>query len=119
MIPGADIPASLCPAAEAALTWINQERGARFTLTGLVDVDEVVVDAGVEFGLVLCEDDLCVREQVRVERTGEGFRFSAIEAGSSAIPAHLDPPPGVRADWLERQLNEHVFVLLLFYRGLW
>ena len=119
MIPGADIPASLRPAAEAALTWINQERGARFTLTGLVDVDEAVVDGGVEFGLVLCEDDLCVREQVRVESIEDGYRVSAVDAGSSEIPAHLDPPRGVRADWLERQLNEHVFVLLLFYRGLW
>ena len=117
MILAADIPASLRPAAEAGLAWVNRERGTRYSLTGLVDVDEETGDG--ELGLVLCDGELCVREQVRVERARQGFRISAVDAGPSEIPAHLDPPPGVRSDWLDRQLNEHAFVLLLFYRGLW
>jgi hypothetical protein len=32
-----DIPPQLQPAAEAALAWINQERGTQFKLTGLYD----------------------------------------------------------------------------------
>jgi hypothetical protein len=35
------------------------------------------------------------------------------------IPPLLDPPVGVRREWLDRQLEQHEFVLLLFYRGLW
>ena len=114
-----DIPQELRPAAEAALAWVNRERGARFKLTGLVDVDEAVGGNGGEMGLVLCQDEVCIREQVRVERAGDGYRVSAVEAAPSSIPPLLDPPVGVRRDWLDRQLDRHAFVVLLFYRGLW
>ena len=117
-----DIPEKLRPTAEAALAWVNEERGADFKLTGVVDADEALAaraDEAVEFGLVLCEDEMCLREQVRVERQG-GFRVSIVEtAPSSLIPPHLDPPVGVRKDWLDRQLGKHEFAVLLFYRGLW
>ena len=117
-----DIPAKLMPAATAALAWVNEERGADFKLTGVVDADAALAapaDAAVEFGLVLCEEEVCLREQVRVERRDGGFEVSAVEAAPSLIPPLLDPPAGVRRDWLERQLGKHEFALLLVYRGLW
>ena len=117
-----DIPEKLMPAATAALAWVNEERGADFKLTGVVDADEALAapaDAAVEFGLVLCEDEMCLREQVRVERQDGRFQVSAVEAAPSLIPPLLDPPAGVRRDWLDRQLGKHEFALLLVYRGLW
>lgn len=117
-----DIPEQLRPAALAALAWVNEERGADFKLTGLVDVEDALAasaDESVEFGLVLCDGEMCMRQQVRVQRRGEGFHVAAVEAAPSLIPAHLDPPEGVRRDWLDRQLGKHEFALLLFYRGLW
>ena len=116
------IPIELKPAAEAALAWINQESGAQFKLTGLVDPDKAMgqeTGQPIELGLVLCEGDLCRREQVRVEAKGQGFEVSAIEAVTSVIPPHLDPPFGVRQSWLDDQLGKHAFIVLLFYRGLW
>ena len=117
-----DIPDKLMPAATAALAWVNEERGADFKLTGVVDADAALAasaDEAVEFGLVLCEDEMCLREQVRVEPRGEGFQVSAMEAAPSLIPPLLDPPAGVRRDWLDRQLGKHEFAVLLVYRGLW
>lgn len=117
-----DIPERLRPAALAALAWVNEERNAGFELTGLVDAEGALAapaDAAVEFGLVLCEDEMCLRQQVRVQRRGDGFHVAAVEAAPSLVPAHLDPPEGVRRAWLDRQLGKHEFALLLFYRGLW
>ena len=117
-----EIPATLQPATAAALAWLNEERGASFRLTGLVGADEALnarPGEPLELGLVLCDDELCLRQQVRVEPDGAGFRVSAVAAAPAPIPEHLDPPAGVRRDWLDRQLGRHTFVLLLFYRGLW
>lgn len=117
-----EIPVELKPAAEAALAWINRERSAQFKVTGLVDPDKAMGRAAgqpIELGLVLCDGDLCRREQVRLEATGQGFEVSSIESGSSLIPPHLDPPLGVRQGWLDDQLGKHAFIVLLVYRGLW
>ena len=41
-------------------------------------------------------------------------------APDDAAPApELDPPPGARRGWLDRELARHPFVLLVFYRGFW
>ena len=117
-----EVPLALAPAADAALQWINRERGAQFKLTGLVDPEEALATDGsdpIELGLVLCEGDVCLREQVRVQRTGEGFQIAAIEAEETVIPPHLDPPASVRKGWLDEQLAKHAFVMLVFYRGFW
>lgn len=117
-----DIPATLQPAVAAAQDWVHRERGAAFRITGLVDSDAAAqrgVDGAVELGLVLCDGDVCLREQVRVQPEGAGFRVTEIEAGDSAIPPQLDPPAGIRKEWLDRQLANHSFVVLLFYRGFW
>ena len=117
-----EVPAELQPAAEAALAWLNRERGAHFRLTGLVDAEEAMrqgADRPMELGLVLCDGELCQREQVRIESTEQGFSVSTVETGEALIPPLLDPPLGVRASWLDDQLEKHDFILLLFYRGLW
>ena len=117
-----EVPIELQPAADAALAWINRERGTNFRITGLVDAEEAVrraTEQPMELGLVLCDGELCQREQVRIEPTGHGFSISAVEAGEDSIPPLLDPPLGVRASWLDDQLEKHDFILLLFYRGLW
>ena len=114
-----EIPAHLAPAARAALDWINRERDAQFKLTGLVDPPETVGVEPAELGLVLCQDDVCLREQVRIRADGSGFHVSAAGADDAVIPPHLDPPAGVRKSWLDQQLGSHAFVVLVFYRGFW
>jgi hypothetical protein len=117
-----EIPLELRPAAEAALAWINRERGAQFKLTGLVDPDETLgrdPRRPIELGLVLCDGDQCLRQQVRIQAQGQGIQVSAIESDHAVIPPHLDPPVGVRRIWLADQLARHAFVVLVFYRGFW
>ena len=117
-----EIPGALKPAADAALAWVNAEQRAQFRLTGLVDPEEALESqAGepMELGLVLCDGDLCQRQQVRVRAGSDGFEVDAVDAADSEIPAHLDPPVGVRRAWIDQQLKKHEFILLLYYRGLW
>lgn len=123
-----DIPDSLRAEAEAAVAWLNAERGADFHLTGLVDPEEAArrrEDGGtgpVELGLILCQDEACVRERVSVQPLGgDRYEFAAIEASGGAVdpPPLEDPPSGVRAGWLDEQLSRHAFVVLVFYRGFW
>ena len=115
-----DLPDQLVPAARAALSWVNDVRATSYELTGLVDVDEGVDVANpFELGLILCDGELCMREQVRVLPDGEAYHFDFVEESAPDIPPLLDPPEGVRKDWLARQLEKHEFVLLLYYRGLW
>ena len=116
------VPAELRPQAEAAVAWINETQRQSFELTGLVDYEQALsVDAqeAYEIGLVLCDGEMCAREQVRVQPNGDGYQFSLVEAGGRDIPPLLDPPEGVRRQWLTGELAKHEFVLLLFYRGLW
>ena len=116
------IPASLRPQAEAAVSWINETQGSSYELTGLVDSELALrAEAGEEYelGLVLCDGEICAREQVRVGPSGDGFQFSLVDAAERGIPPLLDPPQGVRSSWLEAELARHKFMVLLFYRGLW
>lgn len=114
-------PAVIAPA-EAAVAWLNKDRGTNFHLTGLVD-NETTAPAQIgdvsEMGLVLCDADICAREQVRVVKTATGFDVSAAATTDSLIPPLLDPPIGIRSQWLDDQLAKFDFVLLLFYRGRW
>ena len=117
-----EVPVELQPAANAALAWINRQRGANFRITGLLDAEQAArrgTEQPMELGLVLCDGEICQREQVRIEPNGQGFSISAVEVGEAPIPPLLDPPLGVRASWLDDQLEKHHFILLLFYRGLW
>ncbi|MCH2171983.1 hypothetical protein MK489_14450 [Myxococcota bacterium] len=117
-----EIPPELKPAAEAALAWVNEKRGAQFEVTGLVNADlalDAYPDQEMELGLVLCDGDICLREQVLVQITGEEFRITSAKLGEGGIPPELDPPSGVRKGWLDDQLQKHAFTVLVFYRGFW
>lgn len=117
-----NMPAELKPCAEAALAWINQTQQTSYQLTGIVDYqDGLTAQPGqaYEFGLVLCDGEICTREQIRVEPAADGYAFSPAEVAARDIPPLLDPPAGIRNNWLAGELAKHEFVLLLFYRGLW
>lgn len=119
-MPPNDVPLQLQPAAQAALKWINAKFSTQYELTGVVDVDdEADVSAPVELGLILCDGDVCLREQVRITPADDAFQFELIAQAPKAIPPLLDPPPGIREGWMDKQLENHEFILLLFYRGLW
>jgi hypothetical protein len=115
-----DIPEHLVRPAKAALTWLNQTRTSSYELTGLVDVAETTnIDKPFEFGLVLCDGDLCAREQVRVVPDEGSFHFDFVADATPDIPHLLDPPENVRRNWLDQQLEKFEFILLLYYRGRW
>jgi hypothetical protein len=118
-----DLDPTVLASAEAAVAWLNNDRGTNFHLSGLADDDAaapVRVGDMAELGLVLCDDDICAREQVRVVKTEAGYDVSGVAmADDDRIPALLDPPVGIRAHWLDDQLAKFEFVLLLFYRGRW
>jgi hypothetical protein len=124
------IPPNLVDEAEAARAWFARDRGTEFKLTGIVDPDEVRADASGkqarELQLILCGNqdgqDVCLRERFEVRPASDGFDVALLadanpEVGSPA--PLLDPPEGVRADWLEPALARHAFVVLVFYRGFW
>jgi len=115
-----NIPEHLAPATQAALSWINRERAADYSLTGLVGADSIEsADEPFEFGLVLCDGEICAREQIRVIPDGNAYQFNFADEAEFDIPPLLDPPVGVRREWLDKQLGKHEFVVLLYYRGLW
>lgn len=118
-----DIPSGLRPQVEAALSWINATQGESFELTGLVGYEEALdagADESYELGLVLCNGEICSREQIRVEPVGgDQFLFSFADVQEREIPPLLDPPEGLRRDWFDGELAKHEFAVLVFYRGLW
>lgn len=117
-----DIPTSLRPQAEAAVSWINETQERSYELTGLVDYEQALraeAGEGYELGLILCDGEICAREQIRVGPSGDGFQFSFVDAVQRDIPPLLDPPEGVRSGWLGAEMARHKFLVLLFYRGLW
>ena len=122
MILKKDIPLELIRPSQAALAWINQERKENYRLTGLVEADaalEAKPGQAYEIGIVLCSGEICAREQVRVTPEGDNFSFSFLEPIKEGIPPLLDPPEGLRPIWLDDQLKDKRFVIMLFYRGLW
>lgn len=118
----ADVPHALRAPAAAALAWINQTRNQQFELTGVVDTEAAMTvadGASFELGLILCDGEVCAREQICISPTSDGYAFNVVEAPEREIPSLLDPPEGVRQRWLDSVLAKHEFVVLLFYRGLW
>lgn len=117
-----DIPTSLRAPVAAALQWVNDNETNTFELTGLVDTDAALSASpgqAFELGLVLCDGDICARQQIRFTPQAQGFSYAFADEAQREIPPLLDPPSGVRSTWLDNVLQKHEFVLLLFYRGLW
>ncbi|MGH9888320.1 MAG: hypothetical protein ACREBE_22490 [bacterium] len=115
------IPDVLQREVDAALAWINAEQRHSFKVTAVVDpeIAERSNGAAHALTLILCEGDLCLREQVRVRAAGDGFEIASANPAREDPPATLDPLPGVRATWLAGELAVHAFVVLVFYRGFW
>ena len=115
-----DIPEFLRGPALAGVAWINEKNNTSYELTGLVDVEKIKdIKLPFELGLVLCDGEICTREQVLFKPSTEGYTFERLEADTPDIPPLLDPPVGVRRNWIERQLKNCEFIVLLYYRGLW
>lgn len=119
-----DLSPQLREPTEAALDWINATQQREFKLSGVVDADKALQaldagDSGYDLGLVLCDGELCAREQVRVDAHDGAYHFRLEDSAERDIPPLLDPPPGIRKTWLDQQLQKYEFVMLLFYRGLW
>ena len=122
MLTSTEIPEAIRLKVNAALAWLNATQAADFELTGLVDYETALENPNaerVELGLILCDGELCAREQVVVETSGDEVTVRLVDAAEREIPPLLDPPEGIRAGWLDAVLAKHEFVLLLFYRGLW
>ena len=119
------IPNELEAEVAAALAFINAERGSAFRVTGIVDPEEALARRGDEEGfdlsLVLCQGDLCLKEQIRVRVGDTGIQCAApgLAEVSEDPPPLLDPPVGTREGWLDEKLSQHAFVVLVFYRGFW
>ena len=121
MEPVENIPEPLRQPVEAARDWLNESQGTAFSVTGLVDY-ETALNASpgeaYELGIVLCDGEICKREKVQFTPEGGSYRFS-INQPDFEMPAELDPPAGLRSEWLDKQLSKQEFLLLLFYRGRW
>ena len=120
------IPDHLQPRVDAALNWFNtsnESDGEVFKVTGILDATEAL-EGSDELQLILCGGDRCEQRTFRVSGESEPFFVHLTDRDLFAFQpekpqADLDPPPGVRADWLDNILSRHAFVVLLFYRGFW
>ena len=122
MDPISSIPMELRQSGAAAVKWLNEKNNNSFYLTGIVDYESALnTKSGqdYEFGLVLCNGEVCVREQVKVSLQKDGYTFNLVDSATPDIPPLLDPPEGIRSTWLTNVLQKHEFIILLFYRGLW
>ena len=115
-----DIPEILQTPALAGVEWINAHNKTSYELTGLVGSEEVQdINSPFQLGLILCDGEICAREQVLCTPTNEGYTFEHVEAAAPDIPPLLDPPVGIRSNWIDEQLKKYEFIVLLYYRGLW
>ena len=120
------IPDRLQPRVDAALDWFNASSEAGdeiFKVTGILDAEAALAESE-ELQLILCGGDRCEQRTFRVSGEVEPFSVHLTDQDLFALQpekpqADLDPPPGVRADWLDNILSQHAFVVLLFYRGFW
>ena len=119
------IPDELLPRVEAAVNWFNGSDVAgddEFKVTGILDPEEALNDSD-ELRLILCGGDRCEQRSFRVTSGADTWEVefsneSLVQEGEKP-QAELDPPPGVRTNWLDNVLSQHAFVVLLFYRGFW
>lgn len=119
------IPSKLQPRVEAALTWFNasaETAGEVFKVTGILDAGEALSGSD-ELRLILCGGDRCEQRSFRVSGTVDAWKVEfadiVLAPQLDKPQAELDPPPGVRSNWLDKILSQNAFVVLLFYRGFW
>ena len=119
------IPDALTPRVNAALAWFNDSPESaedEFKVTGILDADETLSGSD-ELKLIMCGGDRCEQRSFRVTGSADAWTIefaNELQTEQDDAPqADLDPPPGVRADWLDKTLSKHDFVVLLFYRGFW
>ncbi len=116
------IPDALRPEVDAALAWWNAREDVAFEVTGLVEPDAAATGGARELQLILCGGDRCEKRTFRVSGADAGFDVALLDdtdAEPDAPMPELDPPPGARRSWLDQQLAQHAFVVLVFYRGFW
>ena len=119
------IPEALAPRVEAAVAWFNnssESAAETFKVTGILDAEETLHGSD-ELKLIMCGGKRCEQRSFRVTGSAADWtiEFSdSIPLQADAKPQpDLDPPPGVRSDWLDKRLSQHAFIVLLFYRGFW
>ena len=119
------VPESLRPEVDAALDWFNRKQETPFEVTGILDPEATLASSGSRsLHLILCSGERCEQQSFEVTAQGEGYKVTLLESEPSSLaeaakPAELDPPPGPRRGWLDRTLEQHAFVVLVFYRGFW
>ena len=124
------IPNAFAAEAEAARAWFSKQHGTDFKLTGIVDPDDIderdSATTARELQLILCGNqngqEMCLRERFELTPAGDGFDVIHLKETSSepGSPAPLlDPPAGIRKGWLDKAVDDHAFVVLVFYRGFW
>ena len=119
------IPSALQPRVDAALHWFNTSEESAddvFKVTGILDPDDALSGSN-EIKLILCGGDRCEQRSFKVSGSEDNWRVEIADNLASSDgekpQAELDPPPGVRSNWLDSVLTQHAFVVLLFYRGFW
>ena len=118
------IPEGLRPEVEAALAWFNAREDVAFEVTGILDPDRALAEAGTrELQLILCGGDRCEQRSFSVANDGGNYDVALVQddapAEGAKAQAELDPPPGARRRWLDQALERHAFVVLVYYRGFW
>jgi hypothetical protein len=121
----ATIPSVLQPRVETALAWFNASVEAadeKFKVTGILDADDSLSGSD-ELHLILCGGDRCEQRSFKISGASDAWEVEFVDGIQTQLgekpQAELDPPPGVRSSWLDKALSQHVFVVLLFYRGFW
>lgn len=116
----ASLSTPLRDVAAGALEWLNAKNGSTCYLTAVIEARPgAALDQPFELGLVLCDGEFCSREQVEITPHDGGFSYALAARPDPTVPPLLDPPPGLRRAWLDEQLQNFDFLLLLFYRGRW
>ena len=118
------IPDALAPRVAAAVAWFNASANSgedEFKVTGILDADEAL-NVSDELRLIMCGGDRCEQRSFRVTGSSNAWAIELTDTmptQGDKPQAELDPPPGVRVNWLDKTLSQHTFVVLLFYRGFW
>ena len=95
------------------------------TIVATRDGDPGNLGVGIRYRASICAVDRVCGNSVPMatvrENRPDGVR-SELEAEPKAQAgpsAELDPRPGARLGWLQGVLDQHAFVVLVFYRGFW